>query len=109
MVGPSPRGGQYYRGSTIDGSFGLYPPGRELEGPLVRDARVHRLAVRDDHVLEGKLEQLTQGRQRPFLMPRVAQTSSSPRGAISASAKTRARCSGSQSDVSLPLARTYAT
>ena len=54
---------------------------------------MHRLAVRDDHVLEGKLKQRAQRRQRPLFVRRVAQTRNSPAGAVSASANTMARCS----------------
>src|SRR5262249_29800225 len=47
----------------------LPAPGRKLEGSLVGGARVHRVAVRDDYVLERKLEQLAKRRQRALLVP----------------------------------------
>jgi hypothetical protein len=48
----------------------LAAPRRELERTLVRHAVVHRLAVRNDDVLEGELEQRTEGRQCPLFVPR---------------------------------------
>ena len=48
----------------------LVHPGRQLEGPFVRGAVVHRLAVRDDHVLERELEQRPQRRKHSLLVPR---------------------------------------
>jgi hypothetical protein len=44
-------------------------PGRNLEGALVGGAAVDRVAVRDDHVLERKLEQVAERRQGSLLMP----------------------------------------
>src|SRR5438067_6775819 len=47
----------------------LAGPGRKVEGPLVGGAGVHRLPVRNDHVLERKAEQLAKRRQSSLLMP----------------------------------------
>src|SRR5215216_6771408 len=47
----------------------LAAPRRQLERTLVGRAVVHRLAVRNDDVLEGELEQRTERRQRPLLVP----------------------------------------
>src|SRR5437016_11551185 len=43
---------------------------QEVEEVVIGRAGVHRLAVRDDHVLERKLKQGAQRRQRSLLMRR---------------------------------------
>ena len=48
----------------------LSVPEGEFEGTLIGRAGMHRLAVRDDHVLERKLKQRAQRWQRSLLMRR---------------------------------------
>src|SRR5947209_18031239 len=48
----------------------LLRPGRQLERALEGGAIVHRLAVRDDHVLERQVEQRAEGLQRTLLVRR---------------------------------------
>jgi hypothetical protein len=47
----------------------LFLPGRQTERTLVRGAIVNRVAVRDDHVLERKVEERSKGGQHPLLVP----------------------------------------
>src|SRR6476619_1394806 len=68
-------------------------PHRQLERSLVGCTVVHRLAVRDDHVLERQPEELAECGARPLLVRRP-QMRSSPPWLVNASAKTSARCSG---------------
>jgi hypothetical protein len=74
-------------------------PRRASKSALEFGAGVDRLAVRDDHVLEGQLQQRAQRRQRSY--DGDFQMRNSPPGAVNASAKTMARCSDSHNGVSL--------
>jgi len=61
---------------------------------------VYRLAVGDDYVFEWKLEKLARCGQGPFLIPRGGTDPEHTPGAVRASAKTKAHCSGNQMGVS---------
>src|SRR5436190_12055758 len=58
------------RAVQLEGAFESAAPGREREGAFVGGAVVHRLAMGDDHVLEGQIEQRAQRRQHPLFVPR---------------------------------------
>ena len=79
----------------------LSAPGSKLEGTLVRGTGVHWLPCETITRSNGTSSSARSAGNARCSCDGDAQTRSSPPGAVSASAKTRARCSGSQRGVSL--------